>query len=379
MTDTTDGLVTYSIAGGWKLLDGYDDVYYREVTASESEQSFNVLAGDQVTYSADLENEDMVNNDGTLKEGINLTFKAYAIQKEGFGDDPVAAYVMTASSTSVDNAEDFANALENGGGVILTDDISINKIVSIPENQSVVLDLNGQTITTQSGEIGQDRPIVNYGTLTVVGDGTIDTTNTKGYGVIRNYGTLTIEDGTFKGSGLGNGSAIDTQDGGITVINDGTYYATAAVMNRVGGTTTINGGDFEGVSNDNEEYGNGVYSYAIRNDGGTMTINDCYVHGSMNGGLSCSQSGTVTINGGYIGVEAPPSGKNSSFFVLVTGSNGNIIINDGIFEQKNGTNRLLGGFDGMPSWDATEDLAGNGYDIKGGTFILNGERVTLGQ
>ena len=372
VTDKTEGLVTYEIAEGWTKLEGYDDVYYREVSASEDAQEFSVLKDNKVTYSAALKNSDMLEN-GELRDGIELTFKAYAIQKEPFAD-AAAAYSME-NAVVVKTAEAFAEALESGQSIILSKDIVVSNVLEIPKGSVSVLDLNGKTITTEgNGSLGQDRPIVNEGTLTVIGNGTIDTSNTGGYGAIRNYGKLTIENGVFKGDGIGGGSAVDNQSGGVTIINGGTYYATAAVMNRTNATMTINDGDFEGVSNDNAKYSEGMWSYAIRNYG-NMTINGGTVHGSMNGGVACDE-GEITINDGYFSVEKPNNA--SSYYVLVTSSTGKIVVNGGTFEQKNGTDRLIGGFSGMPSWDATDALEENGYTINGGTFILNSTEVQVG-
>lgn len=59
VNDTTDGLVTYEIESGWTLLDGYTNVYYREVTADAANKEFAVLEGNTVFYDASLENSDM--------------------------------------------------------------------------------------------------------------------------------------------------------------------------------------------------------------------------------------------------------------------------------------------------------------------------------
>lgn len=381
VTDSTEGLIGYSIADSWQELEGYDGVYYMYVAADAADKSFAVLKDNKVVYGADIGNSAMLDSEGNLKEGIELTFKAYAIQADAFGS--AAEAYPYASAVKVGTAEALTSVLESGGSAALTDNVVIDDFIEIPEGAEVVLDLAGKTITTQNNpdtELGQDaqaRPIVNYGSLTIIGDGTIDTTGTQAFGTIRNYGTLVIESGTFIGYDLGNGASIDNQTGGHAVINGGTYYATGAVNNRAGATMEINGGDFEGVSNANPMYGSGVYSYAVQNSG-EMTINDGYVHGSMNGGVACN-SGTITINGGSFTVE-DPEGSPTSYYVLVTNpsAGAKIIVNGGRFEQNNGTDRLIGGYTGMPSWDAAEDLEANGYTVNGGEFILNGETVTVG-
>ena len=94
-------------------------------------------------------------------------------------------------------------------------DIEISSVLSIPEGSAVVLDLNEKTITSIVAKAedadGSSRPIENYGTLTVIGNGVIDRSAANGFGAIRNYGELTIESGTFKGDDQASGSAIDTQ------------------------------------------------------------------------------------------------------------------------------------------------------------------------
>lgn len=66
---------------------------------------------------------------------------------------------------------------------------------------------------------------------------------------------------------------------------------------------------------------------------------------------------------------------NTTYYVWVTGE-GSITVYGGIFTES-ANDKLLGGFNGMPSWDASEALKSNGYSIFGGTFIANGESVEL--
>ena len=90
----------------------------------------------------------------------------------------------------------------------------------------------------------------------------------------------------------------------------------------------------------------------------------------MNGGVA-ADGGKIVINGGNFSLDG-----TNTYFILVTGS-GSIEVNGGTF-TRTGANRLLGGFNGMPSWDATGDLAANRYTVTGGTFTVNGETVTIG-
>lgn len=76
-SENLDTFITYAIAEGWTELQ--DGVYYREVPASNVDQTFSVLKGDAVTVK-DTVTKAML----TAKDFANptLTFKAYAVQKD---------------------------------------------------------------------------------------------------------------------------------------------------------------------------------------------------------------------------------------------------------------------------------------------------------
>lgn len=166
VTDTTQGLVEYSIADGWTPLDGFEGVYYREVAKSTDPQVFSVLKDDKVSYSTALENSNMLDADGNLKDGVELTFKAHAIQKAGF-DDAVAAYkqIPTEAATTAEITE----AIANGKAVKLADDVTN---VSVPiENltdKNVSIDLNDKTLTVTG-----NNPYINAGESLTLSNGTI--------------------------------------------------------------------------------------------------------------------------------------------------------------------------------------------------------------
>ena len=77
--------VTYEIADGWTKGDGTKipaNVYYREVAANDKAQEFPVLKGDKVTVSEKL-TKDEVNKLKNSSNPTQLTFTAYAVQKDG--------------------------------------------------------------------------------------------------------------------------------------------------------------------------------------------------------------------------------------------------------------------------------------------------------
>ncbi len=79
--DTFDDYLEYQLAEGWKALAGEDGIYYREVAASDQDQTFEVLKGNVVTVKSSVTQEalDVL----TAEDFPTLQFAAYAIQHEG--------------------------------------------------------------------------------------------------------------------------------------------------------------------------------------------------------------------------------------------------------------------------------------------------------
>lgn len=237
VTDTTDGLVGYEIAEGWTLLSGYTNVYYREVGAAAGVKAFPVLKDNKVTYNSSLENSDMIGEDGQLKSGINLTFKASAVQQEGFTSAPYAYEGRT--GVSLDSMTDIKQAIADKQKIIgLSDNIVYNNAVDsdidttgkriIVSSVTMELDLAGKSITFDSNE-GNNNFAAFYlnsgrGKMTVNGEGTIDATATTGAYCFHLMGgklskpTLTINGGTY----IGSPTAVNVQYG-TAYINGGFF------------------------------------------------------------------------------------------------------------------------------------------------------------
>lgn len=243
--------------------------------------------------------------------------------------------------------------------------------IIIEKGADVNLDLAGHCIESKNDGVS----IWNYGTLTIgdtVGGGAIFNSQTEycsvtnySHDAVRNAGILTIDGGRF-----GDPDA-DTE-------NANTIHRGAALRTLTGSVTTVNGGSFTAGDNYYPFSGQNGFTYAIRNDG-EMTINDATLYGAMNGGIACDSTSTLlNINGGNFTV----SGVNS-FYVIVSNISTShplikVSISGGTFTSLNSRyGGLLGGFSGMPSWDASSNLEKNGYHITGGTFIKDGETVTF--
>ena len=86
---TTTRKVDYAIATGWTKLtgvEGVDNVYYRQVGASDKAQQFYVLADNTVTVSDTLTKGELQK----ITTNPTLTFTAYAVQQEGVADAATA-------------------------------------------------------------------------------------------------------------------------------------------------------------------------------------------------------------------------------------------------------------------------------------------------
>lgn len=294
----------------------------------------------------------------------------------------VVSMVPLAASATVQEAEDGAlevsdsndlieafNGVSSGVKTIirLKDNITVDESITIDEGQIIVLDLNGKKIeSTVDG-----YTLVNNGILTIndeVGSGiicNISTGEANGmtHFILRNYGNLTINGGTF--------GDTDTDRENVNSMNWG-----AAIINMEG-ICTINGGYF--TCGDNywagkpaqAAGGNANYSYAVRNFA-TMNMNGGTVYGKMNGGIA-ADGGLVTINGGTVSV----TGNKSYACLAAFSGGGRFVITGGSFIKSGNNNAILNNFSGMPSWDASDDLLANGYEISGGTFTVNGKEVNM--
>ncbi len=291
VTDTTDGLVEYAIADGWTLLDGYDNVYYRVVSADDETKSFSVLAGDTVYYSAALENSDMLDEEGNLKDGLELTFKAYAIQMEPFAS---AVEAWEGKDTQfAEDEESLKTALEAGGKVVLSNDVAV-----------LNLDYSGASL---------------YGLMTITKDTTLDlsdkTISFDKDGKAVNYypcffiissGTTIIDgDGVIDGEAGNDSVYCINVNGGNLVINGGTYYGGITAVQVQKGSLTINGGFFDITDTYKDRIESGKTSvsdlkYLIN------CIDDAYKDGSA----------TITITGGtFVNFDPSdnPEGEGTSY------------------------------------------------------------------
>lgn len=157
----------------------------------------------------------------------------------------------------VKDAAALKSVFNEGGVVALANDLVLDRTLSVPAGKEVVIDLNGKTISNTADL--WDVPDVhakNWSLLSVKG------------------GTLTI-----KGSGTLQAKendcyAVDVQDGGKVVIEDGTYVGNIHAVYVYEGTAEIKGGKYsiQQTSGLPSPYGYVLNCYDANRKNGTAKI-----------------------------------------------------------------------------------------------------------
>ncbi len=280
----------------------------------------------------------------------------------------------------VNNAQALQNAINNAtdgtettielGADILN--LTTDQIITIPDSKNIVLNMNNHKITVATDFEG--RPLKNYGVLTVKGNGTIDSSasNTGGYGAIDNYGTLTIENGTYTGSVNGSGASIKNRPNCILTINNGTFNgAPTAVYNE--GITKIYNGLFDCHSCSSCNKNSWGYTIQSHKNASGNSPELYFYNGTVigvQGAFSSSAGYTEIHNGSFetVACSTHTNGNSSYYPLYIAGEDEDVkcVVYGGTFKSVSKTAALIGNDntngDGGINANATSE-------IFGGTFI----------
>ena len=279
--------------------------------------------------------------------------------------------------------QEAVNATKGDATIQMLKDVQED--VTIAEDDTVTIDLNGKTITNVSG-----HTITNAGNLTVTGEGTVDNV-THAKGALVNTGTVILKGGTFTRSAEASKSPTDNggnswyvidNQGKMTIsdnakiINKG-YYS--SLIRNMGSSAEkmasleINGGKIEQkhfIAVKNDDFGK------ITVTGGTITSDEQAIQnwtevsvtgGTINGkvitwayeGGAASKTeiaGDVAITGNVMAVNY--DGGNTIPTVLITGGKITGEVQKGEYKD----NRIV-----LTDPDATS----SDISITGGTFSTN--------
>lgn len=283
------------------LSAGVPAATYGEIKAGEG--------ADVVTIALKMR-ESADNNYQNLSIGSSFEVKLLATQLTAEEDAFDDKYDNGAYLFEVETAEQLVSALEAGGGVKLAKDITLNDQFVVPAGASVTIDLNGKTLTGNIANVDGSNVIISDGTINAVNPNSsaIETTgnltlnnveiSSNRHAVRVEGGQTIINGGTYKAAGYAGRTqhAVNVSDGGVVIINDGTFVGPAgtvsdsgsAVNVGAGSTVTINGGDFSGGKSktlagsgtlvvkggtfDQDPSAYVASGYAATNDNGTWTV-----------------------------------------------------------------------------------------------------------
>lgn len=222
-------------------------------------------------------------------------------------------------------------AAQSGAKITLAGDAKGD--IVIPAGKTITLDLGGHKLTNV-----KEHTIVNNGTLTITGTGTVDNV-TNGKAALVNYGTATLNGGNFTRS-KENPENNKNNGGGNS------YYT---ILNDKGATMTIN----EGVTVSNV----GHFSSMIRNGGDDNAVSKMTINGgTFSGGINTVKNdanGDLTINGGDF--------SNTSQFVIMNWNKATI--SGGTFEANASAGAVLY----TSKWPG-DSTVGN-LKIEGGMYV----------
>lgn len=255
----------------------------------------------------------------------------------------------------------------SSGTYILEDDVTLTSgALTIPTGANVTIKLNGKKLTNKDG----NHTIVNNGTLTITGSGTVDnisnsraalynnagatatlnvgtytrsheagqdkdTSGGNSYYTLKNFGSMTINSGvTVNQDGTTNGGTTGKYS---SLVTNGWYDASKNGSNGEPTPTaeavlTINGGTFSGGLN------------TIKNDDyGTLTINDGlfknYAQCAFFNANKATINGGTFVNDGTRGVVYTYAKWNETYGQGILNINGGVFVTSGtsIIEKNNNT------------------------------------------
>ena len=193
--------------------------------------------------------------------GGNFVADGYKVVSETKANGDV--WYTVVKNTEVATADELAEAVNAGGNITLTSDVTVSGMVEIPADTDVTLDLNGKTVTATGNFVK-----VPSGSKLTIGGGT----------VVSGRYALYI-------------------DGGEVVVNSGSYTAQETVCAMFGGSTlTVNDGTF--TSRDNAV----VATNGSSAEGCNITINGGTFYGNIQSagyiacGIYVANKDTVNVN-----------------------------------------------------------------------------------
>ena len=275
----------------------------------------------------------------TLKDpaGLYESFLNKESHENNFSSGETLDGTGTVEYRHVSTCEEFFEAVEANQNIRLINDITLapavgneNKasIITFSHEHNIYLHLNGFDITTEKlpDKSGRYYAFLNEGMLTVLGDGsTIFSRGIKNNGVLTIAGEVTVETNDTKGAAIVNNGSLRLQKGTIKSTKNG------AICIENFGDAHLLGGSLQCANTDNyaiTSYGN------IEINGATITSVKGGVYTNAgdvvieNGSIAATAGYALAINGGRAVLNGGTlTGQEKD--VLVTSSLAHFTINSG--------------------------------------------------
>ena len=241
-------------------------------------------------------------------------------------DDPTPnGTYQVVRGIGIANLTDLQNALatlaSEGGELTIVEsaDIDISAL-------NAALKINHPTTITIDGTItstNENVQLHNNSELTIQGNGTVSMARR----VVENYGTLTVNGGTFSTSVNNGGTAFwnNSEDAVMTLNNvnvNASFFAVAG-----SGEININGGNISSTSSN--KYGS--WAYCIRaQEGATMVIKDATIKG-VQGCIASIEGSYLTVENVDVQARNSDESHQDAFYALYAASEGIIEVISGKF------------------------------------------------
>ena len=285
--------------------------------------------------------------------------------------------------------DDLVAGVACGGGFKLTEDVTLDETLIIPEGKTVTIDLNGHTLTIPNETT--TYAINNHGTLTLKDTSAEGTGKVIARGIYNGYGNgganypdakITVESGNYHAAGTNGGGAAIFNYGKVE-INGGTFtsVSTYSIANN-GGSMVVNGGYIVNginsiadltINGGKIEQGFSGY-HVVHNWESKLIVNggDFYNNNSGNATIMASKNSTVTINAGTFGIKdgrVPGDGNTWTSCLLDAKEGGKLILNGGTF---NGGFRVQAAGSALVTGGSFNDIYASAYHIYNSVTIIGG-------
>ena len=184
-------------------------------------------------------------------------------------------YSGNQSLVTVSTATDLQDALTNGKNVVLTSEVTLTSLLTVPANTSATLNLGGNTLT-----INAEKGISNAGTLTISnGDVKHTAQNEVGSSAIYNSGNITLTN-------------VDVESNAICFANIGSWVEnkTLEEQGEPSVIATIDGGTFTSSATQHQTGTNyHVYSVTVMNNA-KLIMSNATVSGDGGIDIDCAHA-----------------------------------------------------------------------------------------